>query len=122
MAFRFEHLDIWKDSNLFISKIYKATKEFPRDELFSLTNQLRRSAGSISANIAEGAGSSSDKDFSHYLDIAIKSLYETVAHLYLAKEQKYISERLRKQFYNDAEVLVKRIQSFKKWLNKSHKP
>lgn len=120
MAFRFENLDIWKESNLFISKIYSATKKFPRDELFSLTNQLRRSASSISANIAEGAGSSSKKDFSHYLDIAIKSIYETVAHLYLAREQKYITEDLRRQFYDEAEVLVKRIQAFKKWLN--HKP
>lgn len=118
MAFRFEQLDIWKESNLLIGKIYRETKKFPRDELFSLTNQLRRSASSISANIAEGAGSSSKKDFSHYLDIAIKSIYETVSHLYLAKEQKYISERLRKQFYEEAEVLVKRIQSFKKWLSK----
>ena len=119
MAFRFEQLEIWKEANLLIEKIYKASKKFPRDELFGLTSQLRRSASSISANIAEGSGSESKKDFSHYLDIAIKSIYETVSHVYLAKEQKYISEESRKQFYEDAEVLVKRIQSFKKWLNRN---
>jgi four helix bundle protein len=118
MAFRFETLDIWRDSNNFIDKIYKLSKRFPHEELFSLTDQLKRSASSISANIAEGSGSNSKKDFSHYLDIAIKSIYETTSHLYLAKQQNYISDKTRQDLYSEAEILVKKIQSFKKWLNK----
>jgi four helix bundle protein len=118
MAFRFENLDIWKDSNKFVDKIYKVSKTFPREELFSLTDQLKRSASSVSANIAEGSGSSSKKDFSHYLDISIKSIFETISHLYLAKQQNYISDKIRQELYDEAEVLVKKIQSFKKWLNK----
>ncbi|HSX40850.1 MAG TPA: four helix bundle protein [Candidatus Saccharimonadales bacterium] len=116
MAFRFEHLTIWTDANAFIGKIYKTTKKFPREELFSLTDQLRRSSSSIAANIAEGSGSTSRKDFCHYLDIAIKSLYETVSHLSLAKDQNYITEENRVDLYHDAEILVKKIQSFKKTL------
>jgi len=118
MAFRFENLDIWKDSNNFVDKIYKISKKFPREELFSLTDQMKRSASSVSANIAEGSGSSSKKDFSHYLDISTKSIYETISHLYLAKQQNYISDKTRQELYLEAEVLVKKIQSFKKWLNK----
>ncbi len=75
MAFRFEELEIWRDAILFAKLIYKLTERFPSRELFSLTDQLRRCAASIAANIAEGSGSSSKKDFAHYLEIAIKSLY-----------------------------------------------
>lgn len=119
MAFRFEQLDIWKESNLYVSKIYKITRSFPSEEKFGLTDQLRRSASSISANIAEGSGSSSKKDFTHYLDISIKSSYETVSHLYLAKQLNYLSEKDRISLYEEAEILVKKIQSFKNWLRKT---
>ena len=119
MAFRFETLEIWKDALVYTRKIYLLTKQFPREELFSIVDQLRRAANSIAANIAKGSGSSSKKDFCHYLDIAIQSAYETVSHLYLAKELEYISEETRKEFYINAEVLVKKIQAFKVYLNKS---
>ncbi|MDO8583400.1 MAG: four helix bundle protein [bacterium] len=118
MAFRFEKLDVWIDSIEYSRQIYKITKNFPRDETFALADQLKRPASSIPANIAEGSGSSSKKEFSHYLDIASKSLYETVSHLYLAKQQNYILEKDRFRLYNDAELLIKKIQSFRKWLNK----
>lgn len=113
MAFRFEHLDIWKDSITYSKKIYLLTKDFPRDELFALVSQLRRAGSSVPANIAEGCGSSTNKDLSHYLDIAIKSIYETVSHLYLAKELNYISENIRIELYKEAEILVRKIKSFK---------
>src|SRR5438105_332747 len=116
MAFRFEHLDIWKNAVDYCRKIYMLTKKFPSDELFALTNQLRRAAYSVPTNIAEGSGSSSRKDFFHYLDIAIKSIYETVSLLYLAKEQNYISEVERIAFYEEAEILVKKIKVFQNTL------
>ncbi|MEK7502199.1 MAG: four helix bundle protein [Patescibacteria group bacterium] len=122
MGFRFEKLDIWNDAINYVNKIYSLTKNFPRDELFGLKDQLRRSASSISANIAEGSGSSSKRDFSNYLNISIKSIYETVSHLHIARSQNYIPENKRTELYNEAEVLVKRIQSFRKWLNANHKP
>ena len=118
MSFRFETLDIWKDSSNFVEKVYKISKKFPKQEMFALSNQIRRSASSISANIAEGSGAGTKKDFSHYLDISIKSIFETVSHLYLANQQGYILEKERQGLYDEAEVLVKKIQSFKKWLNK----
>ena len=101
-------------------KIYDSTRLFPREELFSLANQLKRASISISANIAEGSGSSSIKDYSHYLDIAIKSTFEVVSHLFIAQQNGYISEVLRVELYEDAELLVKQIKSFKLWLTKNH--
>lgn len=116
MAFRFEKLEIWKDALIYSRNIYKILKNFPKEELFVLVDQLKRSAGSVPANIAEGAGSISKKEFLHHLDIAIKSLYETVSHLQLAKNLEYISERQRGELYNEAERLVKKMQNFRHYL------
>lgn len=116
MAFRFEHLEIWKEAIAFANAIYHLTKRFPREELFALTSQLRRAVSSISTTIAEGSGSSSKKDFSHYLDIAIKSTFEVVSLLQLAMEQGYITEDEKSKFYKTAEILVKKINSLKKSL------
>lgn len=110
--FRFETLDIWHASKNYTSKIYTLTKEFPSSERFGIINQLRRSANSIPANIAEGSGSLSKKDFSHFLDIALKSLYETVSHLFIAKDQGYISEKERIEIYVEAEYLMRKIRKF----------
>ena len=113
MSFRFEQLIIWQAAISFTNSIYTITKTFPPDERFSLVDQLRRSASSIAANIAEGSGSSSKKDFSHYLDISIKSTYETVSHLVIAKEQKYISQESYINLYDSAELLSRKIRAFK---------
>lgn len=118
MAFRFEELMIWQVAVLLAHSIYNLTKRFPREELFCLTDQIRRSTISISANIAEGCGSASKKDFIHYLDIAIKSTYETVSHLYIAKDQGYISLSDYTKLYNEAELLSKKIRAFKSSLLK----
>jgi len=61
MAFRFEHLEIWTESIEYASEIYHLIKKFTREEIFALSDQLRRSSTSISTNIAEGAGSRSKK-------------------------------------------------------------
>jgi len=113
MAFRFEHLNIWSDSLAYANEIYKLTKLFPREELYSLSDQLKRSASSISTNIADGSGSSSKKDFSHFLDIGIKSTYETVSLLYLAFQQSYITKDTKDELYIKAEQIVKKIQVFR---------
>ena len=71
--FRFEKLDVWQKSVEFADRVYAVTKSFPSDERFGLTSQMRRAAVSISSNIAEGSGGSSDKDFAHFLEIAYGS-------------------------------------------------
>lgn len=65
---------------------------FPKDEIYGLTSQIRRSSYSISTNIAEGCGRGSDADFSRFLQIAFGSASETEYLLFLTKELNYISE------------------------------
>ena len=113
MAFRFESLEIWKESVGFSKIIYVTAKSFPKEELFSLVDQLKRASVSISANIAEGSGSVSDKDFKNYLNISIKSIFEVVSLLAIAEQNTYISNEDFVKLRSKAEVLVKRIQAFR---------
>ncbi len=119
--FKFELLEIWKLANDYADEIYKITKDFPKDEQFNLTNQLRRSSSSIPDNIAEGSGSQTVKDFKNYLQISIKSAFESVSQLDRAKRRYYIDEEMRSRMYNQAEILVRKINSFKKWLDEKGK-
>jgi four helix bundle protein len=118
MGFRFEKLDIWHEANQYARDIYKITKKFPRPELFSLSDQLKRAANSVAANIAEGSGSSSKKEFIYFLNVAIKSAYETVALTFRAEQEGYVNDKMRKSIYEKAEILIKKIQSFKRSLKR----
>ncbi|HEY0460282.1 MAG TPA: four helix bundle protein [Pyrinomonadaceae bacterium] len=70
--------------------MYKITKDFPKEELFALTNQLRRASASIGSNIAEGCGRGSNKDYAHFLQMAIGSAFEVDYQLLLAKDLFYV--------------------------------
>ncbi|WP_435137132.1 four helix bundle protein [Formosa sp. A9] len=69
----FKKYDIWKLSHSLTLEIYKLTSNFPQEELFGLTSQLRRASASIPTNISEGCGRDSDKDFNRFLAIALGS-------------------------------------------------
>ena len=119
--FRFEKLEVWSESINYAKKIYKLADTLPRSELFGLNSQLKRAALSIPSNIAEGSGGSTAKDFSHYLDISIKSTIETVSQLLFGREMGYFKQEGIKKLYDEAETLVKRIQGLKKYLYKSER-
>lgn len=72
--------------------VYRASKKFPADERYALTDQLRRAVVSIPSNIAEGSGRASNKDYAHFLSIARGSLYETLTQLQIAQDLGYIDE------------------------------
>jgi len=88
----FENLEVWEETHKLVLEIYKVTKKFPDDERFRLTNQLCRSAASVPANIAEGTGKKTLKEYIQYLCNARGSLEETRYHLRLAKDLDYIDE------------------------------
>ena len=104
---------------LYAKGIYNITEKLPKSEAFGLISQLKRASLSISSNIAEGSGSTTVNDFSHYLDISIKSAIETVSQLLFSLEMDYLSEKDISSLYNQAEILIKRIQSFKKSLRRN---
>lgn len=87
----FHKLMIWQRSHQLTLKVYHVSKSFPNEELYGLTSQLRRAVASIPTNIAEGCGRNSNKDFAHFLQIAIGSASEVEYELLLAKELNYIS-------------------------------
>ncbi|MBL7733307.1 MAG: four helix bundle protein [Chitinophagaceae bacterium] len=87
----YKELKVWAKAHSFTLKVYEVTKLFPREELYSLTNQLRRAASSVPANIAEGCGKNSQADFANYLNIALGSANEAEYYLILSKDLGYIS-------------------------------
>jgi four helix bundle protein len=82
----FNKLDVWKRSHQLALAAYKATADFPRDELYGLTSQIRRAAASVPANIAEGCGRDSDTDFARFLHFGMGSASELEYHLLLARD------------------------------------
>lgn len=110
--FRFEELKVYQESIVFVDTIYNITKEWPRDELFGLTNQLRRAAVSIALNIAEGS-SRSNKDFRRFLDLAKGSTYECVASLQIAKNREYIPADQYTKLYAELVIIAKMISKLK---------
>ena len=94
----YKDLNIWKRSIKVVEDIYKITKNFPKEEIYGLSSQLRRSAVSIPSNIAEGAGRNSKKQYIQFLNIALGSIAEIETQLIIAK---------RLNFYTNDEQLEK---------------
>jgi len=85
-------LVVWQKAMDVVSDIYKVTKNFPKDEQFGLTSQMRRCAISIPSNIAEGRVRNTTKDFVHFLHIALGSCAELATQLDIAQRQNFVSE------------------------------
>lgn len=88
----FQDLTAWQYGHELVIAIYKTTKEFPREEIFGLSNQLRRAAVSITSNIAEGFGRKNYREKHRFYLIAAGSLCEVQNQLLIAKDVKYLSE------------------------------
>jgi four helix bundle protein len=88
----FTDLEAWKRSHVVVLFTYKLTKKFPREEMFGLTNQMRRAAVSAESNIAEGFGRNTPKDKQHFFGIAKGSLLELQSQFITARDLGYITE------------------------------
>jgi four helix bundle protein len=104
----FKKLSVWVKAHQLTLRVYEATDKFPREELFGLTQQMRRSSSSIPTNIAEGCGRGSSADFARFLQIAMGSASELEYQLLLARDRKYLPADRYPEF--DADVCeVKRM-------------
>ena len=112
----YKELIVWKKAHEMTLEVYSATRGFPREELYGLTSQLRRSAASIGANIAEGSGRRSDNEICRFLQIARGSASEVEYHVLLARDLKFLREedfqRLSHQADEVQRMLTALIQSF----------
>ena len=85
-------LDVWKKSVSLVTSIYDITKSFPKEEIYGLTNQIRRAAVSVPSNIAEGSARQGNKEFIQFLYIALGSLTEIETQLIIARNLNFLSE------------------------------
>jgi len=86
----FRDLKVWQKAHGLTLSVYRASADFPAEERYGLTSQLRRAATSIPANIAEGCGRSGDRDFARFLQIGMGSACELEYHLLLARELGFV--------------------------------
>ncbi len=86
--------------------VARLVRRFPKEELFGLVSQMRRSARSVCANIAEGSGRNSDADFAQFVEIAYGSASEVASDLFLACDEGYISEKERDEVLAQVEVVI----------------
>ncbi len=90
----YRQLDIWKKGIELVKDVYKVTGSFPQQELYGLTNQMRRSAVSIPSNVAEGFRRQHNNEFKQFLHIALGSCAELETQATIAKELNYIKEQI----------------------------
>ena len=112
----FRKQKVWEKSHSLTLEIYKVTEKFPREEIYGLTSQLRRSCSSIPANIAEGCGEDGDADFARYLQIARGSASELEYHLLLAKDLGFLKVNEHQQLSQEANELKQMLTNFIKKL------
>lgn len=111
---RFKELKVWQRSVDLAVAVYKATKDFPAEERYSITSQIRRSAVSVPSNIAEGAGRNTNNDFHHFLSISNGSSNELETQLIIANRLDYLNtnnlDQLAKQI-NEIQSMLAGLQS-----------
>ena len=96
----YKDLNVWKKSMQLVVELYSMTSHFPKEELYGWTSQILRSAVSIPSNIAEGAARQTEKEFCHFLYVAMGSLAELETQLLIAQNLGYISS-FEPDFFNE---------------------
>jgi four helix bundle protein len=112
----FRELKVWERSHRLTLAVYEATVAFPKEELYGLTSQMRRSCAAISANIAEGCGRGSNADLARFLHIALGSASELQYHLLLARDLSFLSPRDYKHLTTEVTEIKRMLTSFIKYL------
>jgi four helix bundle protein len=115
---RFEDLECWQASRELVRLIYSLTRSTRFSKDFELVSQIRRSAVSAMANIAEGFHRKSTKDFLKFLDYSRTSVAETISHGYVAFDQGYITESEMNELHEKTDIVWRKVNGFITYLNK----
>lgn len=114
MAFKFENLQVWHKALDLSDEINVLAKDnFPKDELFILTSQIKRAADSVVLNIAEGCTGQTNAVFKNFLGYALRSAIEVVACLFIAKRRKMIKEEDFQHLYDEYQSLTKMLTALR---------
>lgn len=104
--FRFLRFDVWQEGGVLYRLVSRFIRKLSREEMFGLASHMRRSARSVCANIAEGSGRNSDKDFAQFVEIAYGSAMEVASDSYLALDESYITSAEQAQLLAQIETVV----------------
>ena len=116
---QFKELKVWQKGRYLVKNIYLTTDNFPKEEIFGMTSQIRRSAVSIPTNIAEGCGRDSNPELNRFLDISNGSAFELETLLILSSDLEFISDKEFLKLNGQVQEIQKMIYSFKQTLLKS---
>lgn len=115
---KFKDLKVYQKALIFTKLVRNTTRRFPKEELFVLTSQFKRAADSIVLNIAEGAGNTSKKEFSHFLDYSIRSGFECLGCLDIAIENEFIPKDVYDEVAFAANEIIAMLDGLQKSLKK----
>jgi four helix bundle protein len=113
----YRDLIVWQKSMSLVTEIYKVLKVFPKDEIYGLTGQIRRSAISIPSNIAEGFGRASTNDYIRFLKVATGSLYELQTQVDIASNLGYLQKHTYNEIYELSREVERMLSSLIRRLN-----
>ncbi len=112
----YKKLEVWRIARVNNKKVYELTGKFPKDEIFALTNQMRRASISVLSNIGEGCSRDSVKEFIHYLRISMGSVKELECQFYVALDVGYINEAEFDYIMEELDKLGKKLGNYIKYL------
>jgi len=117
-TYSFEKLDVWKEAKDFTKEIYDVTSQFPEQEKFGLTSQLRRASVSICSNIAEGSARRTNKDKAHFTTISFSSAVEVLNQLILAVELGFMTQGNYQELRSKLESITNKLNSLRNYQTK----
>jgi len=108
----YTELFVWQKSMELVTVVYRETRNFPKEEIYGLTSQIRRCAVSIPSNIAEGFGRQSQQDFIRFLKISMGSLFELQTQLRIAKNLEYFEEGKFNTVFEETREIERMLSAF----------
>lgn len=112
----FRNLKVWEKAHALTLDVYRSTRNFPPDERYGLTAQLRRSCASVPANLAEGCARFSDVDFARFVNNAAGSASETDYHLLLARDLDYLEDLAYQPLFEQVTEVKRMLNAFERTL------